>query len=137
MKHKTENIKLYIKEVMDAKKVTNVYIAEKLGITPEAVSRMKSSTNPSLSTLKKLADVLDVSVNDLVYGLSENCTDKVKSIQKYKAVGSYFPKTLELIIELREKDTNRMVVIADSWDKLKVACFERGITKEQIEIESI
>ncbi len=57
---------LRIKEIAKRKGITGVALAEKINITQQNMSNiMNEKINPSLDTLKKIADALDVSVPEL------------------------------------------------------------------------
>lgn len=132
----SEKVYLHIKEVMQKKGITNVWLAKQLGCTKECISRIVTNNNtPSISTILKIAELLEVSVDILFYGYKEEKPIIAENKKSYIAIGSYYPDSLELIIEIREKDTNRVVVIGHSLAEIAVACFEKGITKEQIEIK--
>jgi len=130
MKHKQELVTLYIKDVLQKKRLTNAWLADKLGYTKEAISRMTTgNTMPSVVTLKKIAELLDVSVDELLYGMREE-----PRLEKYIVKGSYHTKELALVLELRKKNNNNLVFMTNSWDSLKIYCFDKGITIEQLEI---
>lgn len=55
-----------IKEICAEKSITFKALAEKMGVLPEAISRLANGgTNPTLSTLQSVAEALEVSVTDL------------------------------------------------------------------------
>lgn len=57
-----------IKVVLAEKKRTNRWLAEELGKDPATVSKWCTNTSqPDLSTLKKVAELLDVDVKDLLW----------------------------------------------------------------------
>ena len=54
---------LRIKEIMSKRNVTSAWLAEQVGISKVAVSNIVTGKSyPSLDTLKKIADVLNVSI---------------------------------------------------------------------------
>ncbi len=56
-----------LKLVLVEKKRTGVWLAEQLGVTPTTVSKWCSNiTQPTLPTLDKIAEILDVKVVDLI-----------------------------------------------------------------------
>lgn len=57
-------MELRIKEILKSKGMTSAQLAEQLGITKGAFSN-SINKNPTLSTLEKIADALEVSVTDL------------------------------------------------------------------------
>ena len=57
-----------IKVVLAQKKRTNRWLAEEIGKDPATVSKWcTNSSQPDLSTLKKVAELLDVDVKDLLW----------------------------------------------------------------------
>jgi transcriptional regulator with XRE-family HTH domain len=57
-----------LKVVLAEKKRTNRWLAEELGKDPATVSKWCTNTSqPDLSTLKKVAGLLDVDVKDLLW----------------------------------------------------------------------
>ena len=56
-----------IKIVLLEHEKTNIWLAEKLGVSATAVSKWCTNRNqPTVETLFKIADVLDVDVSDLL-----------------------------------------------------------------------
>lgn len=71
---------LRIKEAMEAKGVTSVWLSEQVGISKVAVSNIITCKNsPSVDNLLKIAEALNVSVTYLL-GLDEDKGEKEKSI---------------------------------------------------------
>lgn len=65
---------LRIKEIMNEQDVTSAWLAEKVGISKVAVSNIVTGKSyPSLDTIKKIADVLNVSIIKLIGEDSGNC----------------------------------------------------------------
>ncbi len=60
----SNNISLKVKELCRKKDMTIKQIAEKMGIAPESLSRAING-NPKLSTIRKISEVLGVSITDL------------------------------------------------------------------------
>ena len=61
-----------IKVVLAEKKRTNRWLAEELGKDPATVSKWCTNTSqPDLSTLKKVAELLDVDVKDLLWSTKQ------------------------------------------------------------------
>ncbi len=65
-----ENISHKVKELCKNKGITIKELAEKMDIAPESLSRAING-NPQLSTIRKIAETLGVSVTDL-FDSSEN-----------------------------------------------------------------
>ena len=56
-----------LKVVLEEKKRTNKWLAEKLGVAPSTVSKWCTNVcQPSLETLLQIADNLEVKVQDLI-----------------------------------------------------------------------
>lgn len=53
-----------VKEILKEKGKTQIELAEKLGMSPVGLSKLING-NPTLETMQKLADALDVQVRDL------------------------------------------------------------------------
>ena len=65
---------LRIKEIMSKRNVTSAWLAEQVGISKVAVSNIVTGKSyPSLDTLKKIADVLNVSIIKLIGEDDGNC----------------------------------------------------------------
>lgn len=65
---------LRIKEVMSERGVTSAWLAEKVGISKVAVSNIITGKSyPSLDTIKKIADALNVSIIKLIGEDNGNC----------------------------------------------------------------
>ncbi|MDL2323232.1 helix-turn-helix transcriptional regulator [Bacteroidales bacterium OttesenSCG-928-A17] len=64
-------MKLRIKEICKEKGMTITYLAEKLGIKQESLSRTING-NPSLETLEKIARALSVPVSELLEQPQQN-----------------------------------------------------------------
>lgn len=56
-----------IRELRDARDMTQLRLAVEAGITPTALSRIENGHDiPKLNTAKKIADALGVKVDDLI-----------------------------------------------------------------------
>ena len=61
-----------LKVVLAVKKRTNSWLAHELGKNPATVSKWCTNTSqPDLPTLKKIAEVLEVDVKDLLWSTKE------------------------------------------------------------------
>jgi len=61
-----------IKQILEDKGVKQTWLAEKLGKSPNMVnSYAQNRCQPSLETLYKIADLLDVEIDDLLYSKDE------------------------------------------------------------------
>lgn len=66
-----------IAKIRKDKKMTQKDLAEKLNITDRAVSKWERGICcPDISLLKKLSEILDVSISELICGTKENITDE-------------------------------------------------------------
>lgn len=71
-----KNIKKFRKE----RNMTQEELAEKMNVTRQAVSNWETAkTEPDVDTLTRLADVFEVSVEEMIYGAKKE-GDKVKNI---------------------------------------------------------
>lgn len=63
-----------IKEIMNERNITSAWLAEKVGISKVAVSNIITGKSyPSLDTIKKIADALNVSIIKLIGEDNGNC----------------------------------------------------------------
>lgn len=53
-----------IKEILKEKRLTQVELAHKLGVTPVGLNKMING-NPTIDTMQRIADALNVEVRDL------------------------------------------------------------------------
>lgn len=60
----SDNISHKVKELCREKGITIKQLAEKMDIAPESLSRAING-NPQLSTIRKIAEALDVSITDM------------------------------------------------------------------------
>jgi len=58
-----------IKKFREQKNITQSELAEKLNVTRQAVSNWETGkTQPDIDTLHKIADMLEISIDELIYG---------------------------------------------------------------------
>ena len=56
-----------IKLVLVEKKRTNKWLSDQMGVTPSTVSKWcTNTTQPDLMTLKKISELLDISVSEII-----------------------------------------------------------------------
>ena len=56
-----------LRDVLSEKRVTNRWLANKLGVTPSTVSKWcTNSSQPSLETLIRISDVLEIDYTELI-----------------------------------------------------------------------
>ena len=96
-----------IKEVRKAKGITQKELAEKLGVTPQAVSQFEKSDSMKFkhSTLVNIAEALECSVDDLI-DMDDVLSDMIAKIPLDKAP---FPSSrLSSYLMTASADLNRM-----------------------------
>jgi len=89
------NIGKTIKKIRGEKGLTQEQLAERLHVTRQAVSNWEQEkTQPDVETLTTMAEVLEVPVEELIYGNATNKESKViiekttkKGIDTFEAVG--------------------------------------------------
>jgi transcriptional regulator with XRE-family HTH domain len=89
-------MELRIKEVLKEKGLTSVWLASQIGITqPNTSNIVSGKSNPSLETLEKIANALDVSISALfsekepiVGVLIFNC--KTYRIDSFSTLNAFF-----------------------------------------------
>ena len=58
-----------IKKFREQKNISQVELADKLNVTRQAVSNWeRGKTQPDIDTLHKIADMLEISIEELIYG---------------------------------------------------------------------
>lgn len=134
-----EKIGRFIAELRKEKKMTQIDLANKLGITDRAISKWENGRGmPDLSLLTPLCEILDISINELLSGakldkkdyqekLEENIINTINyTDQKIKKTKNTFIITLSVIlifivmlIVMFSIDINRMKnnkpVIFSTW----------------------
>ena len=90
-----------IKKLREKKGLTQDALAEKLGVTRQAVSNWETEkTQSDIDTLQKIAQILEVSVEEIIYGFKHEHTTVVNNNQIVKKVtkGLSFGAALGMII---------------------------------------
>ena len=65
----------HIKQYREQRDMTQEALAERLSVTRQAVSNWEcGKTQPDIETLHRIADVLDISVEELIYGEKREVT---------------------------------------------------------------
>ena len=62
---KSEKMKLRVKEICKAQKITQKELADRMGMLPESLTRILADGNPKMSTLQNMAKALNVNIGDL------------------------------------------------------------------------
>lgn len=78
---------LRIKEIMKNKGVNQTELAQRLGVNQVAVSKSING-NPTLETLLKIANVLDVDVRELI---APTKNDNITLYMKHEISGEFIP----------------------------------------------
>lgn len=95
-----KNIKLF----RERKNITQAELADKLCVTRQAVSNWENGkTEPDIDTLNKIASVLDVTVEELIYGFKRDVNiihnhNTTQHITKDITTGLSFGGALAMII---------------------------------------
>ena len=64
-----------IKHFREQKNITQDELAERLCVTRQAVSNWeRGKTEPDIETLQKIADILEISIEELIYGAKHEST---------------------------------------------------------------
>lgn len=93
-----------IKHFRENKNITQEELAEKLCVTRQAVSNWETGkTEPDVDTLTKIASVLDVTVEELIYGFERKISiihnhNTTQKISKNVTEGLSFGAALAMII---------------------------------------
>lgn len=95
-----------IRFIRQKKGMTQKELAEKLGKTPQYISKIESSENPpKMKTLQSIADALDVQLIDVLFGYSEQREQKEYSLEslenlrdhlRFMALNRYYDKLNDL-----------------------------------------
>ena len=105
-----EKIGRFIAETRKKKKLTQLELAEKLGVTDRSVSNWENGKNmPDLSLFKPLCDILEISINELMSGekidnkeyskrLEENFINTIDYIDKKNKISNDIKSIFYLII---------------------------------------
>ena len=97
------NIGKMIKKIRTEKNITQEQLSEKLNITRQAVSNWENGkTQPDVDTIINISNVLEVSVEEIIYGQKQNAiTDNenvTKTVQSGAKTGIGFGAVLAMII---------------------------------------
>lgn len=64
-----ENLREYITDLLSAKKQTKIELANYMGIAPQVVNTILVKSNPRKSTVKKMAEFLEISPEELQFNI--------------------------------------------------------------------
>jgi transcriptional regulator with XRE-family HTH domain len=94
------NVGKMIKKIREQKNMTQEQLAEKLNVTRQAVSNWENSkTQPDIDTIIKISCVLEVSVEEIIYGQKQNQISAApQAIKAGTGTGIGFGAALAMII---------------------------------------
>lgn len=93
-----------IKTFREQKRMTQEELAEKLCVTRQAVSNWENGkTEPDIETLHKIADLLGITIEELIYGTKRDITEihnhyTTKKIVRHVREGASFGTVLAIVI---------------------------------------
>lgn len=86
----TIKIKNILKKLLYENDINSAQLARKCGIPPQTINNWLSGQEPrSLSQIKAVADYFDVTVDYLVYGISEKKKDKIEDYAEEINAGTF------------------------------------------------
>ena len=94
----------HIKSFREQKGINQEELAERLCVTRQAVSNWeRGKTEPDIETLHKIADILEVSIEELIYGAKRETTvihqhQTTQNVTKEITIGLSFGSCLAMII---------------------------------------
>ena len=106
----TDRINLLLKKaIKDEKKMTQVELAQKMGVAPASVNKWMDGGAPSVDKLPRLCELLGISPNQL-FGyekddLPQEAIDMYKAFQKYPEYQTSIRKLLSIVCEDIESST--------------------------------
>ena len=87
-----------IRKFREKKKMTQEQLAERLSVTRQAISNWETEkTQPDIDTLQKIAQLLEVSVEELIYGEERKATAVLHNVRTVKK-GMSFGAALAMVI---------------------------------------
>ena len=94
------NIGKTIKKIREEKNMTQEQLAEKLNVTRQAISNWENNkTQPDIDTIIKISEVLEVSVEEIIYGYKkDNVTVINKTVKSGSKAGIGYGAVLAMII---------------------------------------
>jgi len=108
----------HLKDIRSGKGISQGQLADLMGIHSTHISRYeRNQTIPSVDVVKKLADVLEVSVDDLVYGADQ---EKAKAKIQDSELLAMFSKAQQL------NDTDKEAIKA----MLKAFLFQKDMQQQ-------
>lgn len=101
----------HIRKYRAAKKITQEQLAEHLNVTRQAVSNWENEkTQPDIDMLQKIAQILEVSVEELIYGTTK---------EKSEVVNNYISKDIRIVKQGVSIDAALAMVISYvKWESI-------------------
>ncbi len=88
-----------IKNFRTAKQMTQDELAQQLNVTRQAVSNWENGkTQPDIETLHKIAEILDVTIEELIYGAKQTTTIVKNTTVQNATKGLSFGAALAMVI---------------------------------------
>lgn len=93
-----------IKHFREEKKMSQAELAERLNVTRQAVSNWEcGKTEPDIETLHKIADILEITIEELIYGVKRETTvihnhNTTQNITKEITKGVGFGAALAMVV---------------------------------------
>ena len=88
-----------IKKFRTAKQMTQDELAQQLNVTRQAVSNWENGkTQPDIETLHKIAEILDVTIEGLIYGAKQTTTIVKNTTVQNATKGLSFGAALAMVI---------------------------------------
>lgn len=117
-----ELIGSFIQERRKAKKLTQVDLSEKLGVSDRSVSKWERGVClPDISLFKPLCKELDITINEFLNGKKDNNEDGVVNYIKYQRNKNKFKILLSIIISILVIVFSLLLIyFVNNYNKIKV-----------------
>lgn len=80
-------MKLRIKQIQKSKKISNIKLAEKIGVTPQQISNYHTGVRfPAFENLQEIAKALDCEIHELFEASDEYFHDYDKLTNKWRGI---------------------------------------------------
>ena len=99
-----EKIGKFIAERRKLKKLTQVQLAEKLGVSDKSISKWETSKcMPDLSLFSPLCEILDITINDLMAGEKVDNKEYLNTLEK---------NIINMVVEVESKNKKKKKILA-------------------------
>lgn len=117
-----ELIGSFIQERRKAKKLTQVDLSEKLGVSDRSVSKWERGVClPDISLFKPLCNELDITINEFLNGKKDNNEDGVVNYIKYQRRKNKFKLFLSIIISILVIVFSILLIyFVNNYNKIKI-----------------